>query len=182
MELFIVKYKQSRLAGGKTLIAMETIILSILSTLFAGTTLWQFVFFRSYKKKNSAEASKAEVEVEKAVAEVSQEEAKADRLHLENIQTVMSMREGMLIKTLEENKQLVKENEELRKIVDDFRHVTREFEYRFGDYDRKIKGMEKIIREEIARRSYAEGHICLNLPCKDRIPKLGQFNKEGKNE
>lgn len=44
--------------------------------------------------------------------------------------------------------------------------------------DKKMVGMQKIITIIIGQKKYAEQHICLNLPCIDRIPNLGEFSTE----
>ena len=135
---------------------MET-ILAILSSLFAGTTIFQFIFLRSQRKKVSAEAS--------------QEGAKADGLNLENIRNLLELQGKQLLESEKRNGELSKENEMLRQKL-------REYDYKLEQFERKIKGMERIISTEIARRSYAEHHICLNLDCKDRKPGLGEFKME----
>ena len=120
---------------------MET-ILAIISSLFAGTTIFQFIFFRAQRKKASAEAS--------------QEGAKADGLNLENIRNLLELQGKQLLEAEKRNGELSKENDILRQKL-------REYDYKLEQFERKIKGMERIISTEIARRSYAEHHICLNL-------------------
>lgn len=44
--------------------------------------------------------------------------------------------------------------------------------------DKKMVGMQKIVTIIIAQKKYAEQHICLDLPCLDRIPNLGEFSTE----
>lgn len=44
--------------------------------------------------------------------------------------------------------------------------------------DKKMAGMQKLITVVIGQKKYAEQHICLNLPCLDRIPNLGEFSTE----
>ncbi|MDP3399113.1 MAG: hypothetical protein Q8S23_08200 [Bacteroidales bacterium] len=44
--------------------------------------------------------------------------------------------------------------------------------------DKKMAGMQKLITVVIGQKRYAEQHICLNLPCLDRIPNLGEFSTE----
>ena len=132
---------------------MET-ILAIISSLFAGTTIFQFIFFRSQRKKASAEAE--------------QEGARADGLNLENIRSLLELQGKQLLDSEKRNGELSKENDILRQKL-------REYDYKLEQFERKIKGMERIISSEIARREYAEKYICLNLECKDRIPTLGEY-------
>lgn len=44
--------------------------------------------------------------------------------------------------------------------------------------DKKMAGMQRILTITIGQKKHAERHICLNLPCKDRMPGLGCFNSE----
>jgi hypothetical protein len=44
--------------------------------------------------------------------------------------------------------------------------------------DKKMVGMQKLITVVIGQKRYAEQHICLNLPCQERIPGLGEFSTE----
>lgn len=44
--------------------------------------------------------------------------------------------------------------------------------------DKKMAGMQKLITVVIGQKRYAEQHICLNLPCLDRVPNLGEFSTE----
>ena len=51
-------------------------------------------------------------------------------------------------------------------------------EYKFGENDRKITGMQKTIENEIKERKFAEDNICLSIDCQLRKPKLGTYRKE----
>lgn len=137
---------------------MET-ILAIISSLFAGTTIFQFIFIRSQRKKLSAEAS--------------QEGAKADGLNLDNLRSYIELQNKQLLAVEERNGELSKKNNILEQKL-------REYDYKLEQFERKIKGMERIISSEIARRSYAEHHICLNLDCRDRKPGLGEYITDDK--
>lgn len=44
--------------------------------------------------------------------------------------------------------------------------------------ERKIQGMQRIISVTIGQKKYAEKHICLNLPCPDRMPDIGTYETE----
>lgn len=129
-------------------------LLAVISAIFGGTSIAQFVHIRSQKKKLSAEAS--------------QEGAKADALNLENINYAMEVQGKHLRNAEERNGKLSAENDALR-------HKIREYDYKLEEFDRKIRGMERIISSEIARRSYAEYRICHNIECKDRKPALGTY-------
>ncbi|MHC1781030.1 MAG: hypothetical protein AB9922_12425 [Bacteroidales bacterium] len=44
--------------------------------------------------------------------------------------------------------------------------------------DKKMIGFQKYITAISGQKRYAEQHICLNLPCQERIPGLGEFSTE----
>lgn len=41
--------------------------------------------------------------------------------------------------------------------------------------EKKISGMQRILTITIGQKKYAEKHICLNIPCLQRIPVLGTY-------
>ena len=51
-------------------------------------------------------------------------------------------------------------------------------EFKVGENDRKISGMQKIIDNEIKERKIAENSICFVTDCKLRRPPLGTYKKE----
>ncbi len=66
-------------------------------------------------------------------------------------------------------------------LEDEIRFLDKRLEnYRHDqlNQERKISGMQKILTVTIGQKKYAEQHICLNLPCLDRIPNLGEFSTE----
>lgn len=137
---------------------MET-LLAIISSLFAGTTIFQFIFIRSQRKKVAAEAS--------------QEGAKADGLNLENIRSLLELQGKQLLESEKRNGELSKENDSLRQKL-------REYDYKLEQFDRKIKGMERVVSSEIARRKFAESNICFKKGCNEREPGLGEYKSEEK--
>lgn len=137
---------------------MET-LLAIISSLFAGTTIFQFIFIRSQRKKVAAEAS--------------QEGAKADSLNLENIRSLLELQGKQLLESEKRNGELSKENDSLRQKL-------REYDYKLEQFDRKIKGMERVVSSEIARRIFAESNICFKKSCDEREPGLGEYKSEEK--
>ena len=138
--------------------AMET-ILAIISSLFAGTTIFQFIFIRSQRKKIAAEAS--------------QEGAKADGLNLSNIKEMLELQGKQLVESEKRNGELSKENDILRQKL-------REYDYKLEQFERKVKGVERVVGIEIARRIFAENNICLRKGCDEREPELGAYKPEEK--
>lgn len=129
-------------------------ILAIISGLFASTTIIQLFTMKSQK--------------EKIKANVKQEEAISNGLELKNMKELLSIQGEQLVGVELRNKNLVEENYSLQKKL-------REYDYKLGEVERKVSGMERVITEEISRRDFAEKNICLNLKCQERKPKLGEF-------
>lgn len=44
--------------------------------------------------------------------------------------------------------------------------------------EKKMTGIQRTLTITIGQKRYAEQHICLNLPCGDRLPGLGEFSTE----
>jgi hypothetical protein len=51
-------------------------------------------------------------------------------------------------------------------------------EFKVGENDRKISGMQKTIDNEIKERKIAESNICFVTECELRKPRLGTYKKE----
>jgi len=51
-------------------------------------------------------------------------------------------------------------------------------EFKVGENDRKISGMQKTIDNEIKERKIAESNICFVSECQLRKPRLGTYKKE----
>ena len=51
-------------------------------------------------------------------------------------------------------------------------------EFKVGENDRKISGMQKTIDNEIKERKMVENNICFVTDCKLRRPPLGTYKKE----
>lgn len=44
--------------------------------------------------------------------------------------------------------------------------------------EKKMTGIQRTLTITIGQKRYAEQHICLNLPCGDRLPGLGEYTTE----
>ena len=53
-----------------------------------------------------------------------------------------------------------------------------EIKFLQGTHDRKLSGIQKLLKKEVGLKKYAEGNICLNLDCNLRKPALGEFHTE----
>ncbi|MFA5849934.1 MAG: hypothetical protein WC833_08620 [Bacteroidales bacterium] len=132
-------------------------ILSLLSPFLAGGIIFQFIFYKSQKKK--------------FVAGTNQEIAKADGLNLGNIQKYIELQDSIILKISQERDSFAQENTSIKSKIN-------EYDYKFSDMERKVRGMQNVINNELTKRQYAERHICLNLPCSSRIPVLGTYKKD----
>ena len=62
--------------------------------------------------------------------------------------------------------------------LDDANLKLKSLEYKVGENDRKITGMQKTIDNEIKERKIAENSICFVTDCKLRRPPIGTYKKE----
>ena len=62
--------------------------------------------------------------------------------------------------------------------LDEANLKLKSLEYKVGENDRKISGMQKIIDNEIKERKLAEDNICFVTDCQLRKPRLGTYKKE----
>lgn len=137
---------------------MET-LLTIMAGIFGGTSIFQFITIRSQRKMIAGQAG--------------QEEAKADGLNLANIRELLHLQGEQLLVAENRNKTLSENYEGALKKM-------REYDYKMQEFERKINGMEKVINQEMSRRTYAEAFVCLNKDCDNRRPTLGNFKGENK--
>jgi len=63
---------------------------------------------------------------------------------------------------------LVREVQFLDKRLEKYRYIQLRQE-------KKMQGMQSILTKTIGCKKYAEQHICLNIPCTDRIPEFGSY-------
>jgi hypothetical protein len=62
--------------------------------------------------------------------------------------------------------------------LDEASQKLKSLEFKVGENDRKISGMQKTIDNEIKERKIAESNICFVTECELRKPKLGTYKKE----
>ena len=65
-----------------------------------------------------------------------------------------------------------------QKALEEANQKLKSLEFKVGENDRKISGMQKIIDNEIKERKIAENSICFVTDCKLRRPPLGTYKKE----
>lgn len=62
--------------------------------------------------------------------------------------------------------------------LDEANQKLKTLEFKVGENDRKISGMQKTIDGEIKERKIAENNICFVTDCQLRRPKLGTYKKD----
>ena len=67
---------------------------------------------------------------------------------------------------------------EYKTALEEANHKLKSLEFKVGENDRKISGMQKTIDNEIKERKIAENSICFVTDCKLRRPPLGTYKKE----
>ena len=132
-----------------------TILLGIVSTIFSGVSIFQFLTIKSLKREKAAEAKIKE-------AQAREGEASADTIKLSNLENYLEVMGEQLIKSQQENVALREQNTNYNKQLD-------ALNYKFAAVERKIAGMQKTIDLEIARRKIAEDKICKKEDCPNRV-------------
>lgn len=62
--------------------------------------------------------------------------------------------------------------------LDEANQKLKTLEFKVGENDRRISGMQKTIDNEIKERKMAENNVCFLADCELRKPKLGTYKKE----
>ena len=62
--------------------------------------------------------------------------------------------------------------------LDEANQKLKTLEFKVGENNRKISGMQKTIDNEIKERKIAESNICFVSDCETRRPKLGTYKNE----
>lgn len=62
--------------------------------------------------------------------------------------------------------------------LDEANQKLKTLEFKVGENDRKISGMQKTIDNEIKERKIAESSICFVSECQLRKPRMGTYKKE----
>lgn len=145
-----------------------TILLGIVSTIFSGVSIFQFLTIKSLKREKAAEAKIKE-------AQAREGEASADTIKLSNLEKYLEVMGSQLIKSQEENQRLRDQNLIYSKDLAELR-------YQLSVVERRIAGMQKTIDTEISRRKYAEKNICEREGCSQRIPEIGTFKPKNNHE
>ena len=152
-----------------------TVILSIISTLLAGVSIFQFIFFRKEKRRYEADTRKREEEAKQSEAGTRTADAEADSKIFANYRVQMDFFLAEHNKVLGEKFDLMNENFDLKQKM-------KEYDYKFASQDRKLSGMQKTIESSILRTKYAEDNICIKTECPLRVPSLGTFKHKEKED
>lgn len=111
------------------------------------------------------------------------EQAGADSSWLANLEKVQELQGNALLKATEEKIALAEENSKLLTDNYNLKSKISEYDYEISDIKRVQAGILKSQNAIFGQLKYAQNHICLNLPCQDRVPTLGTYkDKEHEKE
>lgn len=111
------------------------------------------------------------------------EQAGADSSWLANLEKVSELQGNALLKATEEKIALAEENSKLLTDNYSLKSKIAEYDFKISNIERVQAGIQKSQNEIMGQLKYAQNHICLDLPCQDRIPKLGTYtDKEHEKE
>ena len=110
------------------------------------------------------------------------EQAGADSSVLTNIEKVNELQGRELIKAKQEKILLSEENSKLMAENYDLKRKNLEYDFEINNLKRVTSGLQKSVNSFAGRLIYAENNICLNFPCKERIPTIGTYRQKDEKE
>ena len=111
------------------------------------------------------------------------EQAGADSSWLANLEKVSDLQGDALLKATKEKIALADENSKLLTDNYSLKSKISEYDFEISNIKRVQAGIQKSQNAIIGQLKYAQNHICLNLPCQDRMPTLGTYtDKENEKE
>lgn len=110
------------------------------------------------------------------------EQAGADSSVLTNLEKVTEMEGKALVKATKEKIILSEENLKLLAENYDLKRKNAEYDFEIENLKRVTSGLQKSVNSFAGRLMYAEHNICLNTPCKERIPTIGTYRQKDENE
>lgn len=156
------------------------IIFGILATLFAGTTIWAVIFWRKEKRRYEADTKKSEEEAKQSASETKQSEVNVDTSIFRGLKEQLEFYLLMAKQSNENYEELLSKYSVILDENINQKQTIKEYEFRLLKMERRVSGMEKVINSQNPRIKYAEGLICENRICSERIPEIGTF--QHKNE
>lgn len=152
------------------------IIYGALAALFAGTTIWAFVFWRKEKRRYEADTMKREEAAKQSIVETKQAEVNVDTSVFHGLKEQIEFYLLMAKQSNANYEELLTRYSSIMEENIVQKQTIKEYEYRFTEMDRRVTGMEKTINHQSPRLKYAEGLICEKAECSDRIPTIGTYN------
>lgn len=141
----------------------EYLITGVIGILTGGGISWLF------KIKEDKAGSQADV-IDKAADAMKKLLDNAEQQQT-TFNTIISGKD----KLIEQQQVLI---DEYKSALEEANQKLKSLEFKVGENDRKISGMQKIIDNEIKERKIAETNICFVTDCKLRRPPLGTYKKE----
>lgn len=95
---------------------------------------------------------------------------------------LIGSQQDRLNKIIEGKDKLIEQQQGLidgyKSALEEANQKLKSLEFKVGENDRKISGMQKTIDNEIKERKIAESNICFVSECQMRKPRLGTYKKE----
>lgn len=154
---------------------MITTILGIVAALFAGTTIWAFVFWRKEKRRYEANTTKTEEEAKQSASETKLAETNVDNSIFRGLKEQIEFYLLMAKQSNDNYNELLTRYTTIMEENIVQKQTIKEYEYRFKEMERRVTGMEKTITLQSPRIKYAEELICEKTECESREPILGKF-------
>ncbi len=140
----------------------EIIISAIVGMLTGGGVSWLF------RIKEDKAGSKADVVDSSTEA-------------MNKMMTLIGTQQERLNAIIEDKDRLIEQQQglinEYKSALEEANQKLKNLEFKVGENERKICGMQKIIESEISERKKAEYNICFVEDCKLRRPPLGTYKK-----
>lgn len=105
------------------------------------------------------------------------EQAGADSSVLNNLEKVSELQGKALVKATEEKMALSEVNSQLLSENYNLKSKLSEYDFEISNIKRVQTGLQKAQNAIVSQLKYAQNHICLNLPCQERIPTLGTYKE-----
>jgi peptidoglycan hydrolase CwlO-like protein len=101
---------------------------------------------------------------------------------MNKMMTLIGTQQERLNAIIEDKDRLIEQQRglinEYKTALEEANQKLKSLEFKVGENDRKISGMQKTIDNEIKERKLAENSICFVTDCKLRRPPLGTYKKE----
>lgn len=141
----------------------EIIISAIVGLLTGGGVSWLFKL-KEDKAGSQADAIDKAADAMKKLLENAEQQQTTFNAIIEGKDRLIEQQQGLI--------------DGYKSALDEANLKLKSLEYKVGENDRKITGMQKTIDNEIKERKLAEDNICFVADCQIRKPRLGTYKKE----